>query len=443
MKASKYDPQGLLNKLDKYQMEAFNKAMKLGSMCIFGDTGFGKTRVAAAIMMELFALGKIKNALICGPKSALQVWPTEMSQFNCPIKIDYLNYEKCPSLVGTKFKKYDLIIADESHRLKNRKSTQSKILWKLGKLSKYRLALSGTPQGNSVEDYWAQFRFVDPEVFGERFKDFSKVFLLSCGWAGKKWKINPIKEELFTNIIHEYSYRITKQEALDLPPMHMHMVPFNLSCDTHKAYEDMLEEHILEINDKEIDAKLAITLVNKLQQICSGFIYDEEELNIFFSMDKVSKLLEILTDEKTVIFCKFEAEIQILREVLKNKRILLYTGKVKNKQIWEEFQNTNNYDIFLANLKTGGTGLNLQSANKLIFFSTGYSYLDFYQARDRVYRRGQTRPVDIYCLYAKNTIEESIYDVLQQKGKSAKAVLDDYRLQLKHRFKPHPLKLLP
>lgn len=429
MRASKYDPQGLLEKLDKFQLEAFNKAMKLGSACIFGDTGFGKTRVATAIMMELYARGQIKSALICGPKSALQVWPRELSLFTCPIKVTYLNYEKTPSLVGTKLKTYDLIIADESHRLKNRNSIQSKILWKLGKLAKYRLALSGTPQGNSVEDYFAQFRFVDPDIFGENFKQFAHAFLLPCGWMNKKWKINPLKSELFNSILHEYSYRITKEEALTLPPLTTHMVPFNLKGDAQKAYGEMVEEHFLELNDTEIDATLAITLVGKLQQICSGFIYGEE-LHIFDNLDKITKLLEILPQEKVVIFCKYEAEIQLLREVLKNRSILLYTGETKNKQIWEEFQNTNKYDVFLANLKTGGTGLNLQSACKLIFFSTGYSYLDFYQARDRIYRRGQTKPVDIYCLYAKDTVEESIYKVLNKKGKSAKAVLDDYRQRL-------------
>lgn len=430
MIASKYDPQGLLNKLDKYQLQAFNKAMKLGSMCIFGDTGFGKTRVAAAIMMELYAKGKIKTALICGPKSALDVWPQEMSLFTCPVEITYFNYERAPGLVGTKLKKYDLIIADESHRLKNRNATQSKILWRLGKLAKYRLALSGTPQGNSPEDYFAQFRFADPDIFGENFKKFATTFMTPCGWMNKKWKLNPVKEKLFNSILHEYSYRITKEEALDLPPITTHMVPFELSSDALEAYDEMVEDHLLEINDSEIDATLAITLVNKLQQICSGFIYGEE-LHIFKSLDKISKLMSILPNEKVVIFCKYEAEIQLLRAVLKNRSILIYTGETKNKQIWKEFQNTNKYDVFLANLKTGGTGLNLQSACKLIFFSTGYSYLDFYQARDRVYRRGQTKPVDIYCLYAKGTVEESIYKVLNKKGRSAKAILDDYRLSLR------------
>lgn len=429
MQASKYDPRGLLDKLDKFQLDAFNKAMRLGSMCIFGDTGFGKTRVATAIMMELFAMGKIKTVLICGPKSALEVWPQELSLFTCPIRVTYLNYERAPSLVDTKLPSYDLIIADESHRLKNRNSVQSKTLWRLGRKAKYRLALSGTPQGNSVEDYFAQFRFVDSEVFGENFKKFATAFMLPHGWMNKKWKINPDKEALFNNIVHEYSYRITKEEALTLPPITIHRVPFELRGDAKEAYEKMVEEHLLEINDTEIDATLAITLVGKLQQICSGFIYGEE-LNIFESLDKITTLLKILPPEKVVIFCKYEAEIQLLRAVLKNRSILIYTGETKNKEIWKEFQNTDKYDVFLANLKTGGTGLNLQSACKLIFFSTGYSYLDFYQARDRVYRRGQTKPVDIYCLYAKGTVEESIYKVLDEKGKSAKQVLDDYRLKL-------------
>lgn len=434
MRASKYDPQGLLDKLDSHQLDCFNKAIRLGSMCIFGDTGFGKTRVAAAIMMELFAQKKIKSVLICGPKSALDVWPQEVSNFTCPVKVTYLNYERAPSLVGTKLRAYDLIIADESHRLKNRNSIQSKILWRLGKLAKYRLALSGTPQGNSVEDYFAQFRFVDPDIFGENFKKFANNFLIPCGWMNKKWKLNPQKELLFNNILHEFSYRITKEEALTLPPITTHMVPFELTGDAKLAYEEMVEDHILEINDTEIDATLAITLVGKLQQICSGFIYGEE-LNIFESLDKITKLLSILPNEKVVIFCKYEAEIQLLRAILKNRSILIYTGETKNKGIWKEFQNTNKYDVFLANLKTGGTGLNLQSACKLIFFSTDYSYLDFYQARDRVYRRGQTKPVDVYCLYAKNTVEESIYKTLKKKGKSAKQVLDDYRAKLPLRYK--------
>ncbi len=270
--------------------------------------------------------------------------------------------------------------------------------------------------------------FGDTDIFGDNFADFDEEFLVRD--KRKKRKLNPRNTHLFQMILHEYSYRITKEEALDLPKMRIRAIPINLSGDAKTAYSQMLKEQMVRIKNEDISATMAFTVVTKLQQICSGFIYGEN-VRKFTAQDKIKKLLEILPKEKVVIFCKYNSEIEMIQKALKDRKILTYTGETKDKKIWRLFQETNEFDVFLANIKTGGTGLNLHSARKLIFYSQSYSYLDYYQARDRIYRRGQTRDVDIYCLYVKNSIEESIYQVLENKGKSAKAVLDDYRKRVK------------
>lgn len=180
---------------------------------------------------------------------------------------------------------------------------------------------------------------------------------------------------------------------------------------------------------KTIVADLSITLVTKLQQICCGFIYDEDKEPILIGDEKLKVLKDLLQDhnnEKVVIFCKYTWEINTLKRALSKYRILIYDGNSSIDE-WKKFK-TNKYDILITQIKKGGTGLNLQNASVVIFFSLSYSYIDLSQAKDRVYRNGQLNKVTIYYLLAKNTIEKNILKSLNNKKEGAKAILEDYRL---------------
>ena len=402
---------------------------------------------------NLWKRGEINNVLILGPKSVLTVWEEEFKNFLIPYTIVHdpltpsskqeklticlTNYESLRRYKGkaSKLKKsYDFVIADESHRIKNHNSIQSKQTYFLSRNAKYRLALSGTPKGNSDWDFIGQYRFIDDSIFGYKIKDIREKYFRQCGWMGHDLELQPQKKEEFYELVREHSFRITKGEALDLPEMTETKIRVELSPTTMKAYKKLVEDKLLELVDSTIEADLAVKLVTKLQQICCGFIYDEEHTPIEIGNDKIKYLKEILEDhanEKVVIFCKYTHEIDMISKALRGKvNHIVYDSRSKIDG-WLEFVRNPYLKVLIAQIKKGGTGLNLQCASTVIFFSLSYSYIDLSQAKDRVHRNGQTKKVSIYYLLGKDTIEENIYKVLQKKKSGAKQILDDYRNAVK------------
>lgn len=391
---------------------------------------------------------KINSVIIFGPKNVLTNWEEDIyKELLIPYKltwnelkpiteenilhINLVNYERLPKKDKPTKYYFDMAIADESHKIKSRNSNASKATWRRSKGCKYRIALSGTPMGNTEIDFFAQYRFINPELFGERYKDFDTYYFKPCGYMGYKRKFkSELRRLKFYKIINENSYRVLKTEVLDLKPITEEKILMDIN---RKPYEKLEKEMVINFKDENnnlitISPKLAITLVSKLQQLCCGFIYTEEHEIIPYDDAKLKSLESILNEnrgKKFVIFCNYSYDIHRINEYLKDKyKIITYDSNTKDRKVWKKL---NEADIFLSQIKCGGTGLNLQEASVMIFYSPSYSYIDMSQAKDRIYRRGQKKAVKIYYLLAKNTIEENIYNVLQAKKSGAKAVLDDYR----------------
>lgn len=407
--------------------------------------------VMLKVISTLWKNEKIDNCLILAPKTVLSVWEKELADnlltpwelvdsTSKPIKkegklvVCLQNYEALSKFKKSKIKKsYDLVICDESHRIKNRNSISCKVACKLGSFSNYKFCLSGTPMGNEEVDFYAQYKFLDPTIFGT-YKEFDRKFFKKTGYMGYKRKFkSETHKKLFYKIVNEHSFRITKDECLKLLGKQETIIPVDLKC--MKAYNKLERElRLLFENDKgervEIEAPLAITLVTKLQQLCCGFIYDNEH-NVIPQGDdskiiEVRKLLKQFPERKFVIFCKYTWEIDNLAEELsRTHRVLVYDGRTRDKKIWTKL--STDYDILIAQIKSGGTGLNLQCASIVIFYSLPYSYIDVSQAKDRVYRNGQSQEVGIYYLLGRDTIEENIYNVVTKKLSGAQAILDDFR----------------
>lgn len=453
-KQSRWSGNILSKKLYIYQRKAVRQAMKQGSLGLWMEQGTGKTLTALKYAGNLWKRGLIDNVLILGPKSVLVVWEEELKNLLIPYKIvtDPLtpssnqeklsvclaNYESLRRYRGKANKirsSYDLVIADESHRIKNHNSIQSKQTYFLARNAKYRIALSGTPKGNNDWDFIGQYRFIDDSIFGTKIKDIKEKYFQPCGWMMHDLELQPQKKEEFYDLIRQHSFRITKSEALDLPEITETKIKVELSKPTMKAYRQLVEDKLLELEDSTIEADLAVKLVTKLQQICCGFIYDEEHVPVEIGDDKIKCLKEILEDhmgnEKIVIFCKYTHEIDMISKALrKTVNHMIYDSRSKNDD-WLEFVRNPYIKVLITQIKKGGTGLNLQCASTVIFFSLSYSYIDLSQAKDRVHRNGQTKKVSIYYLLGKGTIEETIYRVLQKKKSGAKEILDDYRNLLK------------
>lgn len=431
------------------------------------EQGTGKTLTALKLVGNYWKKGIINNLLVLGPKSVLTVWEEELKHLLIPYQIDRANdsvlkplsdpeklticlsnYESFRKLKGKANKlktSYDMVIADESHRIKNPNSIQSKQTYFLSRNSKYRLALSGTPKGNSDFDFFAQYRFINDQIFGPKTKAFKEKYFEPCGWMGYDVRLRKECKEEFYELINQNCFRITKEEALDLPGMTETKILVELDNKTKKAYEKLKKDKFIELGEDTIEADLAITLVTKLQQLCCGFIYDENKEPVTIgSCEKIKYLKEIIEDhlgEKIIIFCKYTHEIDLLVKSLKAYKIMTYDGRSDNDS-WLRFTKSNKYDILITQLKKGGTGLNLQCASTVVFFSLSYSYIDLSQAKDRVHRNGQKNKVSIYYLLGKDTIEENILKVLKRKQSGAKEILDDYRKSNRTMEKKASLKLV-
>ena len=427
-----------------YQRKAARLAIHGGRFGLWMEQGTGKTLVALKVAAYYWKNNLIDSVLVLGPKAVLSVWEDEIKKFlaipytiNDPqmgsLNFTLINYEKLKNYRKKKARqRFDMVIADESHRIKNRNSIQSKVSAKFAETAKYALALSGTPRGNTDIDFYAQYRFINPIIFGT-WKEFDKEYLKPCGYMGYDRKFRPMKLKLFQSIIQENSFRITKKECLDLPDITE--TPIRIPIKNRKPYDKMERELLLKFKSHEeiitIEAPLAVTLLSKLQQLASGFIYDENH-NIIPTDETKLEALEDLLGEKTIIFCKYTYEVDsIVKKLGKKYKILTYDGRTKDKSVWK---NLKDYDIMVAQIKSGGTGLNLQEASTVIFYSLSFSYIDISQAKDRVYRNGQKNKVTIYYLLAKDTVEENIYKAILHKTEDARLILDDLRMTQKARL---------
>lgn len=427
-----------------YQRKASRLAIQAGRFGLWMEQGTGKTLVALRVIAYYWKNNLIDSVLILGPKAVLSVWEDEISKFlaipyvineksKSHLQITLLNYEKLKNFRKKKARpRFDMVIADESHRIKNRNSIQSRVSAKFSEAAKYALALSGTPRGNEDLDFYAQYRFIDPAIFGS-WKDFDTEYLKPCGYMGHKRKFKPMKIKKFQSLVQENSFRITKAECLDLPPITETVVHTELK--NRKPYDKMVKDLMIKFKHDDdiitIEAQLAVTLLSKLQQLASGFIYDEDHNIIPTDQSKLYALDDIVKP-KTIIFCKYTYEVDLVAEYLgKTYKVMTYDGRTEDKSIWKRMSE---YDVMVAQIKSGGTGLNLQCASIVVFYSMTFSYIDISQAKDRVYRNGQKQKVSIYYLVSKDTVEENIYYRVKNKQDDARLILDDLRAAQKSRL---------
>jgi len=329
------------------------------------------------------------------------------------------------------------IIVDESQRIKNRSSGASRAMRKLRYCSDNKIVLSGTPDDGDRIHYWAQFRFFAPEVFGDDWGSFDRDYLMPTGYMGKKRKMIPRLEKKFDEVIKPYVLVITN-EVLNLQEPDHVRVPVKMPPELREKYDQMEQHLVIELKDDILAAKLPVTKTVKLQQIASGFIYDDEReahrLSSFRTR-RLGKILKRHRNEPVVVFCKYIPEIEDISRVCERLklRVGVIRGGAKHKkirpQVQRDFQ-SGEYDVVICQIRSG-VGIDLYSARVAIFYSTGHSSIDFQQSKARVYRRGQDRKVVYYYLMVKNTIDEDIWLALKEKRSVSKSILGRMKTRLK------------
>lgn len=450
-----------------------NNSVNKGFGLLF-EMGCGKTLTAIAIAGAGYQMGKIDRLLIVAPTSVVAVWPKELREYakfkyTCKtllgekqqrikqiddllkfpfkaLKIAVINYESTwrPEILE-KLKEFDadMVIADESQRIKTYDAAQSKAMHELGDQARYKLILSGTPVQTAAIDIWSQYRFLDKSVFGENFFKFRRRYAIMGGYGNKKIVGYRDLEGLIKKE-HSIAFRVTKEEAIDLPEQTFIKRKVQLGKKEKDLYNQIKRSSYAELsNGDKITATTVLTRLLRLQQLAGGFLVtDDSDKPELVNTAKLDALQDIIEDyvlgagKKLVIFASFIPEVTAIMKMIDKtfqktgkKQVAIY-GAIKKEDrgpIIKQFQEDPDTVIIVGQIDTLGVGVTLTAADTCVYYSKNFNYATYEQSLSRIHRIGQRNTCTYIDLETEGTVDETIGKALARKEDMAKTVVDDWR----------------
>lgn len=445
-------PTTLTAELRDYQLDGYRwlKRMAAWGMgcCLADDMGLGKTIQTLAMLIDRREVGP---TLVVAPTSVGLNWEREIERFAPTLRPilfreadrDQLLAEAAPGDViiisyGLMQREADRLAAvdwgtlvlDEAQKIKNAQTKTAKASREIS--AQWRLALTGTPVENHLGELWSIFRAVCPGLFGtwERFKErFAEPI---------EKKKDPAKRKALSRLVRPFILRRTKSEVLDeLPERTEIRLLAELSDREKRRYEEARLAAVAHLTGldgapKKQDKRFAVlaSLTRLRQLACHPRLVDDGWKESSAKLDLLMDIVEELKDgrHRALIFSQFVQHLQLIREALDARGVSYRyldgsTPVDKRMEEVDAFQRGEG-DLFLISLKAGGTGLNLTAADYVIHMDPWWNPAVEDQATDRAHRIGQTRPVTVYRLVAKDTIEDQILALHADKRDLVAGVLE-------------------
>lgn len=393
-------------KLFKHQEEVLNDTYDYNKVAYYLDMGLGKTFVGSEKMWEL---NTPYNLVIC-QKSKIGDWVThfkdhydyEVIVFNQqsvekipPESVLIVNYDKVWRRPELKKLKDFTVMLDESSMIKNESSNRSKFILKLN--ADNVILLSGTPTGGKYEELWSQLHLLGWDI---KKKMFLKHFVVQ-EWddLNQKFKITGYKNvDRLKKKLRKYGAVFMKtDEVFDLPKYNDVIV----KIPSTKEYLEFAKHHIIEIGDELLVGDMATIKKLYLRQLAG--VYNQNKLNY------VKDLIDS-TNDRIIIFYNFKKEYEALTQ-LTDKPLSTINGDLKDLLAYEEKENS----VTLIQYQAGAMGLNLQKANKIVYFTLTDKSELFEQSKKRIHRIGQDRPCFYYYPLTKGSIEWRMKEVLGER----------------------------
>lgn len=313
-------------------------------------------------------------------------------------------------------KTVDGIIVDESARLKNPYSVLTRTLEKLSPELKYLYLLSGKPAPNRLAEYLPQIDLVAPKSIRPGLR--GKV------QAGE----TPAVRKEMTEVINCSSVTVAKKDCFDLPETTEVKRMIEMDPATAEKYAELKFQMRVELDATPAEERTTkniiyvnhvLSLIAKLREFTGGFLYDEKE-PLAVHEGKVKEVLDVLEDlgeEPLLIWCQYQYEIERLQAILQSEGYHVATAYSKTKDL-----NQSIYDfkegraqILIAHPRTLQYGVTLVNCCYALYYSTSYSYEEYYQSHDRIYRKGQSRPCTYIFLQCKDTIDTVMFETIMAK----------------------------
>ena len=464
---------GISKKLWAHQTEALERAKDIPSFALFFETGTGKTRTSIEIIKQKWEKHRrTLKTLILTPQVVTFNWKKEFSEYsNIPNEhvivlhgtgderlrqlertptyfVVICNYETLlMDRVFNAIKNWspEIVVADESHRIKNPRAQRTKRAIAVSTLAQYRYILSGTPILQNQSDLFAQYLFLDHgKTLGSSYFTFKNLYFTDSN-AGLRQK-NPLirwpnwvpkktKEIEFQNKILSVAMSVKKSECLDLPPLIRQSVEVDMNPDQWKAYKQMRDDYITFVNSKAFTAQLAITKAMRLQQIVSGFIMgDDDRFHAFENTPREKALVDLLEDitpsDKVIIWACWRSNHETIRRLLTKhkfvfRELLGDMSATSRDEAIRAFRENDEVRILVGSQAAGGIGINLIEASYTIYYSRGFSLEHDVQSEARNYRGGSEihQKITRIDLVTPGTIDESISEALAKKQEISEKII--------------------
>jgi len=444
-------PVTLTAELRDYQVEGFKWLCRLAEWGVGGiladDMGLGKTVQTLAVLLSRREAGPI---LVVAPVSVGFNWIRETQRFAPTLRPvlyretdrdEFLKSLGAGDMLITSYYlmqqhaeelstvKWGTLVLDEAQAIKNSQTKTAQVVRGLN--ADWRLALTGTPCENHLGDLWSIFRGVSPGLFGS-WERFREVFADPI----EKGKVTERKQAL-SRVLRPFVLRRTKSEVLkELPARTEVQLTAELSRDERRLYEDArlwAITHLtgLAANEGKDQRFQVLAALTKLRQLaCHPRLVDQEWTRSSAKLDLFLETIDELREgnHRALVFSQFTSHLALIRDALNEKGISYQyldgkTTATQRQQRVDAFQRGEG-EFFLISLKAGGTGLNLTGADYVIHLDPWWNPAVEDQATDRAHRIGQTRPVTVYRLVSRDTIEEQILKLHGEKRNLVAGILD-------------------
>jgi len=459
-----------------HQLKALEMSWKKEVFALFMEMGTGKSKVLLDNISMLYDKGKINGALIVAPKGVYKNWleseiPTHLVDHvqkkavlwqalinkkqqakldtlfkpEVDLHILIMNVEAFSTKKGLDFAaKFlschnALVAIDESTTIKNPNAQRTKNILRLSKLSKYRRILTGSPVTKSPLDLYTQCEFLD-----EYLLDFSSYYAFRTRYALMKTaNFNGRSVQLvvgyrnlheLSETVKKFSYRVLKDDCLDLPPKTFMKRIIQLSPEQKRLYEQMKSMALAELNGKMLTTFNAVTQIMRLQQITCGHFKADDDSIQEIKNNRITELMSVLeeVEGKAVIWAHWRHDIAtIVREIEKEYpgSVMTYYGDTtpddRQKAIREMQDPESKIRFLVGTPQTGGYGITLTGASTMIYYSNGYDLEKRQQSEARIDRIGQKKPMTYIDILAEDTVDEKIVKALRKKVNIATQVMGE------------------
>lgn len=474
-----------------HQREANEKAEALDEFAFLFEMGTGKTKTTIDTLREKYAkAGRTMRTLILCPPIVVKNWEAELVVHSRiprhqlvplvgPGKKRVATLRKAQETEGHLVKfaaskdsfiaitnyeallmkdlyetlrewEPEVLVLDESHKCKDVSAKRTKAAIALAEKTRHRFLLSGTPTPNSPLDLFAQWRILDKgESLGRNFFAFRARYFYDANAGMPRdryfpdWKIRPGALAELNAIIYKKAMRVTKAEALDLPPLVNQTRYVELSPEQARLYNQMKEEYVAFLGSDSCVGDLAITRALRLQQIVSGYLPTESGERKHLANPRLEALRELLEEltpgHKVIVWSVFHenyAQIRSLCDTLKVRYVEVHggiTAKDKDRAV-DVFTHDPGCRVLIGNQAAGGIGINLVAASYSIFYSRNFNYVDDAQAEARNHRGGSKEAghekITRIDLVAPGTIDEIVLTSLARKENISEELLKSLKDKL-------------